>query len=137
MTIKGKILIIDDDPDFILLMQKQLETHGHEVYTAINGPEALKILQVHAFDIVYTDLVMSEMDGIAICRKVKEIRPETEVVLVSAHAAEVVKNLLEFWRAGGRDEILRKPLGATELILVTEKLLQEIADNGRLVQKAA
>lgn len=118
-----KILLVDDEKIILKAYAKELELAGHDVYKAINGQEAIKIAQKDKPDIVFTDLIMPGMDGVEVCKKIKELYPDAEIVLVSGHPEDAAKNQVNFIRAGGRDEWLRKPLGPDELSNTVEKIL--------------
>ncbi len=125
---RGRILVIDDEEIALVAFERELESAGYEVKTALSGKDALEIAKDGNFDIVYTDLVMPGMDGIEVCRKIKKISPATEIVLVSGYPVEVEKYSRAFIDAGGRYEIIKKPLSEDELIRTTEKVLREIRE---------
>ncbi len=123
---KGKILIVDDDPSFLMVAEKELTQAGYAVVTAQNGKEAVQKVVAESFDVVYTDLVMPILDGVGVCREIKQVRPETEIFLISAHHEKVLRQHLEFLEAGGRDKYLRKPLDKGELLEETDRVMEEI-----------
>lgn len=127
---KAKILIVDDEKIVLRAYVRELEKAGYEVFRAMTGQEAIEIAQKEKPDIVFTDLVMPEMNGVEVCKKIKEINPGIEVVLISGYPEEISKYGEDFWDAGGRDEILRKPLGPDELPGKAEKILKEIGKGG-------
>jgi len=122
---KIKILIVDDEKIILKAYSRELERMGYEVYRAMNGQEAIEIAQREKPDIVFTDLIMPGMNGVEVCKKIKEMHPETEVVLVSGYPEEVVEHQMNFVGAGGREEWLRKPLGPDELPRTVKKILNE------------
>lgn len=123
---KAKILIVDDEKIVLIAYVKELKTAGYEVLRAMTGKEAIEIAGKEKLDIVFTDLVMPEMNGIEVCKKIKEINPETMVVLISGYPEEIQKYQMDFISAGGREEWLRKPLTHDELPETAEKILEEI-----------
>lgn len=123
---KGKILIVDDEQIVLRGYKAELEEAGHDVKAVATGEEAVALAEKEKFDIVYVDLVMPGMNGVEVCREIKNKCPDIEVVLVSGHPTEIKQYQIPFWGAGGRDEILRKPLLEDELAQVTEKVLQEL-----------
>jgi YesN/AraC family two-component response regulator len=122
---KAKILIVDDEKIVLKAFSRELEHEGYTVFRAITGSEALKIAEREKPEIVFTDLVMPEMNGLEICKAIKQMLPGTEVVLISGFPEEVLKYGLDFVKAGGREEWLRKPLAADELPKAAKKLLFE------------
>ena len=73
---------------------------------------------------------MPDTNSVDICKEIKKVYPETEVVLVSGHPEEILKYKAQFVNAGGREEILKKPLGDKELINMTEKIMKEKEGRG-------
>jgi len=122
---KPKILIVDDEPLILMSWENSLTSAGYDVKTAYNGKEAIKISEKEKPDIVITDLIMPEMNGIELCRRIKKISPETEVVLISGHPAEIFNYQKDFVNAGGRESLLQKPLSIDEMIDAVEAILRE------------
>lgn len=122
---KAKIMIVDDEGIVLRAYEKELTKVGYEVFRAMTGKEALEIARKEKIDIVFTDLVMSEMNGVEVCKEIKKMSPKTELVLMSGCPEEVAKHQMGFIEAGGRDEWLRKPLGPNELPETVEKILKE------------
>ncbi len=123
MKTKHTILIVDDEELILRGWHHTLDSAGYKVNTALSGKEAIELAKKEKPAVVITDLIMPEMDGVEICRRIKAIYPETEIVLVSGHPEEIKKSHRAFMQAGGRDEFLRKPLFSEELIEAVEKLL--------------
>ena len=129
---RAKILVIDDEKLILKGFQRELESAGYYVKGFASGKEAVEHFRKEPFDIIYVDLVMPEMNGVDICKEIKEISPKTELVLISGHPEEVFRFQTAFWHAGGRDEILRKPLLENELLDVTLKIEKELQVSGSL-----
>ena len=122
---KARILIIDDEELLLLCWEYTLRSAGYDVVTASEGKKAIEIARQQKPDIAITDLIISDMSGIEVCRKIKESSPETEVVLISGHPEELISRQREFVSAGGRGEVLIKPLSKVEIIDAVEKVLKE------------
>jgi two-component system, OmpR family, response regulator len=85
----AKVLLIDDDIDFLIQEKMQLETDGHEVTTAETVQEALDTLNKMRPDLVIVDLMIDDMDsGFTICHKVKKKDPKIPVIMVTAVTSE-------------------------------------------------
>ena len=123
--IKPKILLVDDEALVLLGFSEEIKSKGYYVRTASSGKEAVRMAKEEKPDIVFTDLVMQEMDGVEVCREIRQLYPETEVVLVSGHPVEIDKRILEFLKAGGKEMYLRKPLLEDELVEAIEKILSD------------
>ncbi len=122
----AKVLMIDDEPIVLIAYSRELEEGGCVVQTAETPQRALEMVKRSSFDIAYVDMRMPEMDGVKLCEGLKSIAPEMEVVLLSGQPDDIELKQMDFIKAGGRDELLRKPLLENELLEVTQKLFQEI-----------
>ena len=122
---RGKILVADDDKLFLEIVCRELEGKGFEVFGAMDPREMLEIAGKEKPDIVFIDLVMQESNGVEICQKLKKMVAGVEVVLISGYPEEIEKYIMDFIKAGGRDEYLRKPLLDGEIAKVAQKLMAE------------
>lgn len=119
-----KLLLIDDDPNLILLVQDYLEFRGYAVITAENGREALEILKEGIPDMIICDVMMPEMDGFTFVKHVRE-NPRTEwipVLFLSAkgQSQDRVKGLNT-----GADVYMVKPFEPEELVAQVESTLKQ------------
>jgi CheY-like chemotaxis protein len=124
---QGKILIVDDEELVGMFFKRVLQESGYEVKVAQSGREALELARKERFDIVYTDLVMPEMNGVEVCKQIKKLNPKTEVIMISGHPAQIGRYVLPFFEAGGQDKILRKPVSEEEILEVAAKAMKEIS----------
>ncbi|WP_036485829.1 response regulator transcription factor [Myxosarcina sp. GI1] len=120
-----KLLLIDDDPNLILLVKDYLEFRGYNVATAENGREALEVLDRHIPDLIICDVMMPEMDGYALVKHIRE-EPTTNkipVLFLSAkgQSQDKVKGLNE-----GADVYMVKPFEPEELVAQVESSLNQI-----------
>jgi YesN/AraC family two-component response regulator len=123
---EGKILVVDDEQIVLTGLRRIFEDSGYYIKTALTGRDAIELVKQEHFDIVYTDMVMPGTNGAEICREIKKISPDTEVILFSGTATGVTQFWREFIAEGGTDKMLRKPLGKEEMISATEDILSEI-----------
>ncbi|WP_028573603.1 response regulator [Desulfonatronovibrio hydrogenovorans] len=80
-----KILVIDDEKPTLSMFQLFLKVYGYTVFTAENGEEGLKIFQKEKPSMVITDIKMPGMDGLEVLKKIKELSPKTEVIIITGH----------------------------------------------------
>jgi len=80
-----KILLVDDEPDLLLVIGKTIETWGYEVLVASSGKEAIEAVKDKRVDMLILDYQMPEMDGITTLRQIREIDPQIPVVMFTAH----------------------------------------------------
>jgi len=81
-----KVLLVDDEPDFLEFMSKRLTRRGLEVATAGNGEDALKKVHSGTFDVVVLDVKMPGMGGLECLRRIKEHNPDIQAVMLTGHA---------------------------------------------------
>ncbi len=124
-----KVLLVDDDPDFLDIMSERMRTRGMEVDTAASGKEALEKLEAQSYDAVLLDLMMPEMGGLEALQIIKEKKPEIQVILLTGHAS--VSKGVEAIKLGAMDFVL-KPAKIEEL---TEKIKQASVGRMILVEK--
>lgn len=81
-----EILLVDDDPIALLAFGSNLEAEGYDVTTVDNGAASIDLINTKNFDLVLTDLIMRPVDGMAVLKKVKELNPDTMVIILTGHA---------------------------------------------------
>ena len=86
MAAKGTILVVDNEVDQLEMMKGILERIGYEARTTDNPRKALQMVRTQAFDLVFIDLIMPDVDGTDLCEQIKRIRPETGIYAYSGHA---------------------------------------------------
>jgi two-component system, response regulator YesN len=109
------VLIVDDHPSMALSLADVLEAKGFIVHAASSGAEALVILQEHPVDILLTDVIMPEMNGVALYREAKKIKPRLTTFLMTAYSADA---LIEQGMKEGIKTVLNKPLDIELLIMM-------------------
>ena len=109
---QGKVMVVDDQQSIVDILRFNLEKEGFSVYTGNNGLEALEIFEKEQPDLVILDVMMPLMDGLEVCRKIRE-KSNVPVLMLTARAEEVDKVLgLEL----GADDYLTKPFSVRELM---------------------
>ena len=99
------VLIVDDEEDILNILKFILTKEGYQVDTALDGKQALQLFKKGSYDIVLTDLRMPEMDGIELLQRIKEIRPETEVLIMTAYAS--IESAVLAMKKGAADYIVK------------------------------
>jgi len=87
------LLCIDDDPDVLECEKAFLETFGYTVLTAASGSKGLELASIHSVDIVIVDYCMSEMNGLEVASRMKRLKPQAPIIMVSG-AGDVPKQAL-------------------------------------------
>ncbi len=128
-----KILVVDDEPEIVGLLQGIIAKKGFPVATASNGDVALKKLRRENFHIVFTDMKMPKVNGIELLTWIKEHTPETEVILFTGHAT--IETAVQAIKMGAYDYII-KPMEMEEVMLMVDRLhkLKMLKDQNRYLQ---
>lgn len=118
----AKILVVDDEEGVREFLAEALDDDGHDTSMAANGEEALSCIDRQGFDLLLTDLKMPGMDGLELLRRAREIQPDLEVVVLTAHGS--IDAAVEAMRLGAFD-FLQKPIGSpAELRLLASRALE-------------
>jgi DNA-binding NtrC family response regulator len=118
-----KILVVDDEAPVREMLRKGLvQMGGFSVETAPNGPEAIEKIETEIFDLVLTDLKMPGMNGIELLKRIKGIRPEVIVVLMTAYGS--IETAVEAMKLGA-DDYVAKPIDFNDLLIRISKAEKE------------
>lgn len=124
-----KVLLVDDDIEFLDTLSERMRTRGMEVSTSSSGVEALKKVERETYDVIILDLMMPGVDGLEALEVLKAKRPELQVILLTGHAT--VEKGIEAMKLGAMD-FLEKPV---DLSLLTEKIKKAQAKKMLIVEK--
>lgn len=117
----NKILIVDDDPNIREVLSVLLSSEGYQVTAAENGETALAYVnEGTAWDVVILDIMMPDMDGIEVCRRIRE-RSSVPVLFLTAKSQD--RDKVEAYSTGG-DDFLVKPFSQTELLMKLKSLIR-------------
>ena len=116
----AQILVVDDEKKMGFLVGGALEDAGYSLTICNSGNDAIDLLRERCFDIVITDLKMDPPDGMDVLREAKKLRPECEVIMMTAFAS--ASTAVEAMKAGAYDYLI-KPFSLDELVLLVERLL--------------
>lgn len=108
------ILVVDDEYEFLELMQNRMQKRGFTVSVASTGEKALDMVREGSFDAMVLDVKMPGIDGIEVLRRVKEMRPELPVLLLTGHAS--IEAAMTGVETGAVDYLL-KPVPINDLIM--------------------
>jgi DNA-binding NtrC family response regulator len=120
---KEHILIVDDSPDTLDILQQNLSSRGHKVVGVSGAAEALELLARESFDLVLTDMKMPGMNGIDLTRAVRDRYPDIEVMMITGYAT--VESAVEALKTGA-EEYLTKPFTDEELFAAVERVLGKL-----------
>ncbi len=131
----ANILIVDDEQSYRQLLSLVFEEQGNDIRTAMNGRQALEMLEAQPADVIISDVKMPDMDGIEMLRAVRETLPDLGVILMTAFAS--VDTAREAFKLGA-DDFIQKPFDVEELKLIVKKTLekQELIVENRAFKRA-
>ena len=113
---KARLLIVDDEKDFLDIMAERIRTRGMDVSTATSAEKALSMIRKETYDVVIMDFLMPEMDGFKDLKLFKETRPDLQIILLTANVREEECNAA---RKLGAMDIIEKP---ADLNLLTQRI---------------
>lgn len=121
------VLVIDDDPRICRLIAMGFERQGYRVFEAANGRAGLKLFNAHHPDLVVTDILMPEMEGIATIMEMKKAGPSLtkgapKIIAISGGGRLVGREFLKWARHLGADDVMAKPFRISALVAMAEDL---------------
>ena len=120
---KSTILVVDDNPQNLELLQAYLEDLGCTVITAVDGTEALKVVAKQNPDLILLDIMMPRMSGFEVCRRLKAHPDTADIPVVMVTALNELGDI-ERAVAAGTDDFLSKPINKLELLTRVRSLLR-------------
>src|ERR1700712_2558893 len=116
-----RILLAEDEDAMRAYLARALENAGYDVVAVDRGTEALPLLQREHFDLLLSDIVMPEMDGIELAQRCAEISPQTKVMFITGFAAVTLRASRETPQA----RVLSKPFHLRDLVLEVQRIFGE------------
>jgi DNA-binding response OmpR family regulator len=108
-----KVLIVDDEIDFLEIMAERIRARGMNVLTATSAEEALKMVELESYDAVIMDFMMPAIDGFKALKLLKEMQPEVQIILLTGNVPEQTR--MEAKKMGALD-VIEKPADLKVLI---------------------
>ena len=128
------VIVVDNEQEMVKLVQRHLESEGFAVTPAHSGAEAMSALARDEFDVVLTDLVMTDVDGLAVLREAQRLQPRARVILMTAFAS--LETAIAALRQGAFD-YLSKPFKMAEVTVAVRRALedQRLRDENRRLRE--
>jgi DNA-binding NtrC family response regulator len=111
--LKARVLLVDDEEDFLKMLAERLESRGLNVTTATSGESALASVEGHEYDLIVLDLAMPGFDGIETLKRIKARQPDAEIIMLSGQGS--IRTSIEAMKLGACD-FLQKPVDINELM---------------------
>ena len=123
-----RILLAEDDGAMRVYLERALERAGYSVTAVDRGTAALPLIEQERFDLLLTDIVMPEMDGIELAQKASALDPAIRVMFITGFAAVA----LQGGRTAPEAKLLSKPFHLKDLVLEVDRMFQTEDQHGRL-----
>jgi len=122
------LLVVDDEKDFCTLLSDSLSLEGYRVLTAHNGRKALQLVKKERPDLVLLDIKMPGMDGIEVCKRIKRVKKETAVIMLTAYGTlETARKAMKL----GAHDYVTKPVDHSFLKSLVKEALAMVVKPGR------
>ncbi|WP_100405085.1 response regulator transcription factor [Bacillus solitudinis] len=116
-----RLLVVDDEQSIVTLLQFNLEKSGYEVVTAMDGKAGLELARTQSFDLIVLDLMLPEIDGLDVCKQLRQSKILTPILMLTAKDDEFDKVLgLEL----GADDYMTKPFSPREVVARVRAILR-------------
>jgi len=119
------ILIVEDDKELREMLKTSLIRNKYTVIEAIDGKDAISHFKPSIIDLVITDIIMPEEDGLKVIMKLREFKPKLKIIAISGGGKAGPGSYLKLAKALGADTVFSKPFSVNDLILKIEVLLAD------------
>jgi|YelNatPaOPRAMG01_1025707.scaffolds.fasta_scaffold02140_3 CheY-like chemotaxis protein len=116
----ARILFVDDDPFTLETLTKAVEVFGHQALLADNGTTGFELAVGQAPDLIFTDMRLPDMDGLAFVQKL-QTHPQTKIIPVLVLSASPVLDAIEMAKAAGAKDYINKPIRLQALLDIIQK----------------
>jgi len=113
-ALKSKVLLVDDEEEFINTLGQRLSARNLKVTTSTSGPDAIDKVDRQDFDVIVLDLAMPGMDGLEVLKRIKTDHPDAEIIMLTGHGS--VESGIAAMKLGAED-FLEKPVDMSELLV--------------------
>ncbi|MFD2147995.1 response regulator transcription factor [Mucilaginibacter antarcticus] len=126
------VLLVEDEPNVVSVIKRGLAEHGFDVSVAMNGLTGLEMALGYRFDLIILDVMLPQLDGIQVCRKIREQDQEVPILMLTAldTTANIVTGL-----AAGADDYLSKPFQMLELAARLKTLLRRSNNHAKQAEQ--
>jgi DNA-binding response OmpR family regulator len=122
---RGRVLLIDDDAALLSMMDHAFTAAGYTTRTAENGRKGLGLIDAYQPDLVVTDIVMPEMEGIGAILQIKRKPRVPKIIAISGAGPGGRRDYLSWAKHLGADEVLAKPFRMSQIMAVADRLINQ------------
>ena len=126
---RGRVLLIDDDAALLGLMDHAFTAAGYTTLTAENGRKGLRLLDSYKPDLVVTDIVMPEMEGIGAILQIRRKAKPPKIIAISGAGPGGRRDYLSWAKHLGADEVLAKPFRMSQIVALSNRLIDNNSNN--------
>ncbi len=119
----ARVLVVDDDEQLLSMIRTMLERDGHQVLDAMDGIQGMKMFRGNPVDLVITDIIMPEMEGLEMIMGLKREFPDVKIIAISGGARNEPGDYLKMAGLLGADRTLVKPFNRVELLMTVKELV--------------
>jgi len=119
------VLVVDDEPGMREMVKQLLLNEGYHVLEASNGKHAMEFLKNESPELVITDIIMEEMDGVEIILEIRENYPDIKIIAMSGGSKISSEDYLESASDLGADRIFNKPFALSDMLNAVKELIEE------------
>jgi DNA-binding NtrC family response regulator len=130
---KIKLLLVDDEKDFIESLAERLQLRDFDVKTALNGDDAIKLVSENEFDVIILDVKMPGKSGIETLKEIKKLNQLSQVIMLTGHAT--VESAIQGMKLGAYDYIM-KPTVTEDLINLINKAYKIVEEHRDRIRRA-
>lgn len=130
---KTRVLMVDDEKEFIQTLSERLTLRDYDVTTSFSGEEAVEKVKNYLFDVTILDVLMPGMSGIETLREIKKIKPLVEVIMLTGHAT--IETAIEGMKLGAFDFLL-KPCETETLVAKIDKAYAKKIEHDERIRAA-
>lgn len=130
---KARVLLVDDEEMFVEMLGERLEARGLEVTKSFDGEQALEQIRKKDFDVVILDVLMPGKDGVDTLKEIKQLKPLTEVIMLTGHAT--VDTAIQGMKLGAYDYLL-KPTETKDLLEKIEGAYKRKSEQEERIRQA-
>ena len=124
-----KVLLVDDEQDFLDIMAERMTNRGMEVTTTTSAPKALEMIEAESYDAIILDFMMPEMNGLDTIKAIKAKKPELQIILLTGQAT--LEKGVEAMRLGAMD-VMEKP---ADIEVLSDKIMKAGAKKSVIIEK--
>ncbi|MGO9123114.1 MAG: sigma-54-dependent transcriptional regulator [Desulfomonilaceae bacterium] len=129
----AKVLLVDDEKDFVEVLAERLQNRGFEVRQAFNGEDAIDLLNQQDADVVILDVLMPGKDGVQTLSEIKQLKPLTEVIMLTGYGT--IDTAIQGMKFGAYDYLM-KPTETEDLVVKINKAYKLKSEHEERIRQA-